>query len=132
MNKREQDTGPFALNPTAIVEYVYEFFRFVYEVLAPRAGSGRWSFRVVARGWKSLRGGVTLTEGRPEQAWMQTAQAASGDRLDDEIEGTGSMERDAFTTLERLYGLFGRPASHIPFTADGRVSIDLIPTGFKP
>jgi hypothetical protein len=43
MNKREQDTGPYALNPTAVVEYVYEFFRFVYEVLAPRAGSGRWS-----------------------------------------------------------------------------------------
>ena len=132
MNKREQDPGPYALNPTAVVEYVYEFFVFVYKVLAPRAGSGRWSFRVVASGWKSLRGGLTLTAGRPEDAWVQHAQAASGDRLDDEIEGTGSIERNAFTTLERLYELFGRPASDIPFTADGRVSIDLIPTGFKP
>ena len=42
------------------------------------------------------------------------------------------MERDAFATLERLYGLFGHPGSDIPFTAEGRVSIDLIPTGFKP
>ena len=38
MNKREQDPGPYALNPTAVVEYVYEFFVFVYKVLAPRAG----------------------------------------------------------------------------------------------
>lgn len=132
MNKREQDTGPFALNPTALVEYVYEFFRFVSEVLAPRAASGRWSYRVVAKGWKSLRGGLTLTAGRPEDAWGQPAQAASGDLLDDEIEGTGSMERDAFATLERLYGLFGRPASDIPFTADRTVLIDRIPKGFSP
>lgn len=127
MNKREQATGPFALNPTALVEYVYEFFRFVYEGLAPRAGSGRWSFRVAAKGWKSLRGGLTLTEGRPEDAWVQTAHAASGDDLDDQIEGTGSAERDAFTVLGRLYGLFGFPASAIPFTASGAISVDLLP-----
>jgi hypothetical protein len=127
MNKREQDTGPFALNATAFVEYVYEFFRFVYEVLAPRAGSGRWSFRVVSRGWKSLQGGLTLTEGRPEVAWMQTAHAASGDALDDEVEGTGSAGKDAFAVLGRLYGLFGLSTGAIPFTADGAVSVDLLP-----
>jgi hypothetical protein len=132
MNQREQDTGPFPLNPTALVEYVYEFFRFVYEVLVPRAASGRWSYRVVAKGWKSLRGGLTLTAGRPEDAWVQSAQPASGDLLDGEIENGGSIERDAFATLERLYGLFGRPASDIPFTANGTVVIDRIPKGFSP
>jgi len=132
MNDRDQQTGPFPLNPTAVVEYVYEFLRFVYEVLAPRVPSGRWTFRMVATGWKSLRGGLTLTPGRAEEAWHQTRQPASGDRLDDQIEGTGSMERDAYTLLERFYGLFGLPATAIPFTANGSVSINLIPKGFTP
>jgi hypothetical protein len=127
MNQREQVTGPFGLNPTAIVEYVYEFFRFVYETLVPRAGSGRWSFRVVATGWKSLRGGVTLTEGRAEDAWHEAAHSSSGDSLDDMIEGTGSAGKDAITVLERLYGQFGLPVSAIPFTDGSEVSAELLP-----
>lgn len=69
---------------------------------------------------------VRPTGGESSPPW------ASGDRLDDQIEGTGSMERNAYTLLERFYGLFGLPATAIPFTANGSVSINLVPKGFTP
>ena len=129
MNPPEQSEGPYELNATAVIEYVYEFFRFVYEVLAPCANPGRWTFRVIATGWKSLRGGLRLAPGLPDRfrAWPEEAQLASGDRLEDEIEGTGSPGRDAFTALGRLYGLFGLPPTDIPYTASDAMSVELLP-----
>jgi len=83
---------------------------------------------VIANGWKSVRNGLRLAPGpaNPYRTWPEEAQLASGDRLEDEIDGTGSAERDAFTVLVRLYGLFGLPASGIPFTANDAVSVELL------
>jgi len=76
MNPRDQTAGPYELNATALVEYVYEFFRFVYEVLAPRANPVRWTFRVIANGWKSRGNGVRLAPGTPNpyRMWPEEAQ----------------------------------------------------------
>jgi hypothetical protein len=127
MNERGQTAGPFTLNPVAVVEYVFEFVSFVYDVLAPRAARGRWTFRVAAAGWKSLRGGLMLVPGHPQDAWSEGAEPASGDALDDEVEGSGEPGRDALSLLGRLYGLFGLPSSAIPFTEGDAVSLKLLP-----
>ena len=119
--RRDGAPGPYTLNSLALVELTLEFFRLVHTVLVPCAPAGGWTARVLARGFRSMSGGVRMSPGPPD-VWHQALKPASGDAMDDVYASTGDAGRDAFLALERVYGLFGLSVEDIPFTEDRAVS----------
>jgi hypothetical protein len=116
---------PLKINSLVLVEFTKEFFRFVHEVLKPRAGSGPWSYSVSIRSFRRPPG-MGLASGTPVDADFRGELTGSPDAGDYEFEESGSAGKDALEALKWIYTLFGHPASAIPFVRDGEISDDEI------
>jgi hypothetical protein len=123
---------PLSLNPTAIVEWVYNFFLFVNFELKVYV-RGQWTYQLAAMRFKTAN--IGLIPGPPKQiGYIPTPTRASSDRWikrfpEDatarEILGLGELStgHEAFDALDHLYGLFGLGNDEIPFTSDDEVVV---------
>jgi hypothetical protein len=91
MNPREEEIGPFALNPTALVEYAYGLFRLVYEVLVA-SGFRKMSLRVAGNG--------EVTTGRAD-AHRRTARACGSLRVPSRSRKRGQLSADLLPKCAR-------------------------------
>lgn len=109
------------LNPIAVVELTYEFFRYVTSSLMPRADVD-WSFRIACL--RFAGGGVVLEPGRGRRVMPSLDAAASGDDWRRWLPDVGDRDpaRLAFEALAELYALFGHGDGAIPFSkSDSRI-----------
>lgn len=120
-NQNRTEEAPLVLHPVALVEITLEFFRLLYLLIKPRAGTGRWQYRLRCRRFRSHQ--VTL--GQEEAGFpfvIGGRMPASSDEWDRPFDDTGSPNRDAFEALQRFYSLFGHAPASIPLTDGGAVS----------
>lgn len=106
---------PNRLNVLAITEMTLEYFRFVDRFVLPHA-HGPWRHRISARGFAGDAPRQLAQGGNPgHSAFGGSPRPASADHWVRGWEATGDPETDAFRALERLYALFGLPASANPY-----------------
>ncbi len=120
-NQHREQGDPLILHPTAIVEITLEFFRLLYLLIKPLAGTGRWQHHVCCRRFRSHQ--VNLGEqesGLP--AAIAGRQLASSDDWTKQFEEHGDPHRDAFEALARFYALFGLSSESVPLVDAGAVS----------
>jgi hypothetical protein len=119
---------PLRINAITLVEFTFEYFRFVYRDIVPLGFSRTPKF--IVRGIRLREGNVALTpgweRGIPFPSTLASMSTATTDDLREEFSGEGDPERDAFNALERFYGLWGLGPEDVPFTEDGRVSPEKI------
>ena len=125
INEGRSESDPMKINPIALVEYTFEFARFVHRELAPKVSPGRWSFHVRCLRFKSNH--IALGRGlnyRAPGPWGESR--ASSDDWSAEVESDGRAAYDAFGLLRETYALFGLGEDAIPLSADGRVDAQAI------
>ena len=121
---RPQDEGT-VINPLVLVEYVFEFMRFLQRGPAASDGPGVWRFRVRCRRFQS--GGVALSPGVVGRATIRrSAELASSNDWTREFEGDGRAACDAFSALRDVYALFGLGDDAIPYSDEARVAAEKI------
>lgn len=117
-DRRSEDI--LRVNSIGLVEFTFEFFRFVHQQLAPRA-SGTWNYRVICRGFQ--QGRLALAAGTPASLgiWFDAPVASSDDWVQP-VEASGDPGRDALRALTQVYALFGLGSEVIPFSEQGAIS----------
>jgi hypothetical protein len=103
------------INEVVLVEYTFEFCRFVAEELLPRLEDRDWMQAVSIQ--RARSGEFPLYLGAQNVLSRQVDQAIV-DSWSREFEMTGDPERDAFVLLEAVYQRFQRGPERIPFGAD--------------
>jgi hypothetical protein len=114
------------INTLTLVEFTYEYFRFVESVLGPRAGTSDWTFVLEARRFQSA--GVVLDAGVAKPGFGSfPSKKATSDSWTHRWEGFGSAGRNAAEALTYFYALFERGAEDFDvFLEDGEVSASRI------
>lgn len=106
--------SPIRINSTTLVEFTYEFFRFVHYALRVRT-SPQWRYRVLCLRFQSAD--VRLTEGPPGQfPTMRSMHRATADRWEKRFDAGGAPGEDAFQALRRVYNLFNLGEESIPYS----------------
>jgi hypothetical protein len=112
------------INPLTLVEFTFEFFRFVHDQLVPRQG-GEWRVALTCRRFASA--GVRLDPGPLGHFMIHDDDGrASDDSYSLAFDATDDAGQDAFAALSRVYALFGRGEETIPYVEEGKVSGALI------
>jgi hypothetical protein len=112
------------INPLTVVEFTFEFFRFVHDQLVPRQ-AGEWRFIVTCLRFASAD--VRLDAGPLRQFMFHEDDGrASDDSYSLAFDATDDAGKDAFAALSHVYALFGRGEETIPYVEDGKVTAALI------
>lgn len=107
------------INSIVLIETVFEFTKFVEEILKP-AGLTTWRYCIDIRNFK--KNNVALYPGSPGNLWDEDIQSASKDTYEKQITDIGDYESATYKILTEIYALFALPESAIPYTAEKKVT----------
>lgn len=126
MQKYQRDPARVLLNPVVVVEVVYDYFRFVRQVLAPRATQGTWKGWIRVYGFKGAAVDFPVSDFRWSPMDEDDMLVASDDRLEQAFDLSGDAERDAFEALWRLLMVFGLSRDQVPYSTNERIDPEAI------
>ena len=111
------------INSIVLVEVIFEFVRFVSEVLT-EYGLRSWSYTVDIRRFNEYK--VSLNRGTPNSFDSSDLKLASKDVLEVNLGRSSEYTSDAFKILTEIYALFTLPESAIPFSDGEKITKETI------
>lgn len=112
------------VHPLAVVEFTYEYCRFLADQLIPRVDND-WDLCVFVLGAKSRPWSLQLGHGSAFDHFPDARPAVTDDWLKI-VRWSEDAARTAHQLLVQLYELFGQPDTTIPYIQEGRVDADAI------
>ena len=106
------------INSIVLVEIIFEFTKFVEEVLQP-AGLASWEYCLEIDNFKEHD--VALYSGKPA-GWLDDLHSASKDQYKRTLPKDVDYTHVAFKILTEVYAFFTLPESSIPYASNGKVT----------
>lgn len=122
MNKDVTDASMIKLNSIVLVEIIFEFTKFVEEILEP-AGLTNWEYCLDIRNFKAHN--VTLYSGRPG-GFFDNLSHASKDEYTKVLPRDADYSHATFKILTEVYAFFTLPDSSIPYVNNKQVTKESI------
>ena len=122
--RRSEQPQRLQIHPTALVEFTYEFCRFVSQQLEDAVGSG-YHLGLLLIGAATRPWSLQLGRHSAFQPFAD-GRAATSDEWVRTLGSTSDPVVDAYRLLVHVYDLFEQPESAIPHAESGRIDVQSI------